>query len=173
MQYESIILELMTRIKNLEIELAATKETVNKLEQAVLSVHEDSFDDHSTRTTSYGKTTDAMLNICYAYGKHAYFSTDANIGELADSASAESGMNRNSAFMYIYAVKSMLEGVVFKRTINKKALRLYLNSIHQEFGKSGLSKALAATRAYVQYLQEKNIPHESAQQICEEFAGLL
>ena len=175
MQYESVILELMTRIKNLESELATAKTAISDLERIVYA--EDNTtpatSESNSRSTAYTKTNDHMLNVCYTYGKRAYLSTNANIGELADRVASETGMNRNSAFMYIYAVKSMMEGVVFKRGINKKALRQYLNAIHQEFGKEGLTKAVTATKAHAAYLQENGIPYESTRQIAEEFERLL
>ena len=84
MQYETIILELMARIKTLENDVAAMKTTVQSLEEAINSVGNPDLDidvdspdaatsTPSTRnTTTYTKTTEHMIDVCYTYGKKAY-----------------------------------------------------------------------------------------------------
>ena len=181
MQYETIILELMARIKTLETDVANMKTTIQSLEAAVNSVGNLDFDmdvdspDMTTpissarNTTTYTKTTEHMIDVCYAYGKKAYSTPDANIGDYADLVAAETGMNRNSAFMYIYGVKNLLEGKVFKRAISIKALRKYFSAIYEEFGRSGLANAIQATRANVEYRQSYNLPSASIVALCNEF----
>lgn len=181
MQYETIILELMARIKILENEVADMKSTIQSLEATVnsagipdLDIDADSIDavapSSSVRnTTTYTKTTERMMDVCYTYGKKAYRTPDANIGDYADLVAAETGMNRNSAFMYIHGVKNLLEGKVFKRAISTKALRKYFSAIYDEFGKAGLANAIQATRANVEYRQSYNLPSESIIALCNEF----
>ena len=110
-----------------------------------------------------------MIDFCYTCGKKAYENRNINLWELADKAAAATGMNRNSAFMYICAVKSMLEGNVYKRAVNAKAQRKYFNNIYQEYGKAGLSKAIRSARLHAEYRRQCNIPADTVESICQEF----
>lgn len=177
MQYETIILELMSRIKVLEEDVASMKATLRSLEASVNPVETPDMDTSFTpaptscsqNATPYKKMTDHMMDVCYAYGKKAYRTPDANIGDYADTVANETDMNRNSAFMYIHAVKSMLEGKVFKRAISTKALRKYFSAIYNDFGKTGLSNAITATRAHIKYRQSYGVPMDSIIALCDEY----
>lgn len=180
MQYETIILELMTRIKALENDVADIKATIHPLTTPVNPAGISDFDidadisvasipNPSRNTTPYTKMTEQMMDICYNYGKKAYRTPDANIGDYADIVANETGMNRNSAFMYIYAVKNLLEGKVFKRAISAKALRKYFSTIYSEFGNAGLAKAIAASREHIKYRHSYNLPADSIVALCDEF----
>ena len=114
-----------------------------------------------------------MMDVCYAYGKKAYQTPGANIGEYADTAASETNMNRNSAFMYIHAVKNLLDGKVFKRAISIKALRKYFIAIYDDFGKAGLANAIQATRANVEYRKIYDLPSDSIVALCDEFQKKL
>ena len=176
MQYETIILELMSRIKVLEDNAAEMKETIRSLENVIYSADDTNMDTlvtpippASRSTTSYTKTTERMIDVCYAYGKKAYRTPNANIGEYADAVAEETNMNRNSAFMYIHAVKNLLDGKVFKRAISVKALRKYFSTIYEEFGTPGLSNAIKATRANIEYRHSYDLPSGSIIALCDEF----
>lgn len=169
MQYETIILELMSRIKVLEDELTALKERVAALEQAPAETDEPA----TQRTTVYTKTTEHMMDVCYAYGKKAHEIPDASISDYADTVAAETGMNRSSALMYISAVKNLLEGKVFKRAVNNTALRKYFSAIYEESGAAGLAKAIQATRETIAYRTRYGIASDAMTALCEEFEALL
>lgn len=176
MQYENIILELMSRIKVLESDISILKEKILSSESVIQPTEENSLIDNSSttptqspNTTAYIKTTFRMIDVCYLYGKKAYLTSGANIGEYADIVAAETGMNRNSAFMYIHGVKNLLEGKVFKRAISVKALRRYYVLIQEDFGLPGLKKAIAATRANIEYRNKCNLPSDSIISLCDEF----
>ncbi len=178
MQYESIILELMSRIKALEGDVANLKAAIHSLEMKLNSdentdVSAVSAPAAARNTIPYTKMTGEMMDICYSYGKKAYLTPDANIGDFADAAAREARMNRSSALMYIYAVKNMLEGKVFKRTISAKALEKYFSAIYAEFGKAGLSNAIAAARAHIEYRQSCSLPADSIAALCDEFQGKI
>ena len=179
MQYETIILELMTRIKSLETDVSNMKSTIQRLESSIISTEESSAEIDAEipvtpplsprNTTTYTKMTEQMMDTCYNYGKKAHQTPNANIADYADMAAAETGMNRNSAFMYIYAVASLLGGKVFKRAISTKAMRKYFSTIYSEFGKAGLEKAITATRAHIKYRDSYGIPSDSISALCDEF----
>ena len=176
MQYDSIILELMSRIKKLEEEIQELKLRLDSVESSSNTPAfstSDSTPLPSSASSSYSKTTDQMITLCYQYGKNAYLNRSMNLGELADRISAESGMNRSSAFMYICAVKALLEGTVFKRAINAKSIRHYLNSIYQDFGSDGLQKALSSLKLHIEYRIANHIPSESIDEIRKEFENML
>ena len=61
------------------------------------------------------------------------------------------GMNATSATIYIRNLGLMLEGKTFKRTMNGQSFAIYLDRIGEDYGDPVLSKALAATRAHVNY----------------------
>lgn len=93
--------------------------------------------------------TDEMIMICYEYCKR--FFAGENAGTLADKIVYEVGMKRSSAIMYLYAVCAMLEGVVYKRAINTKAIKRYFDMILAEYGRSVLEKAIRATREHIKF----------------------
>lgn len=186
MQYETIILELMTRIKTLEEKTAYLDEKIQTLEAAAFSISSDdaisdTAEDASAsvrtldtqKTVPYQKMNDAMIDICYTLGKKAYQVPDTSISDYAELAGEATGMNQNSAVMYIYAVKSMLAGKAFKRAISTKALRKYFSVIDDEFGKSGLAKAITAVRGHVEYRLSHGISADSIAALCDEFQSRI
>ena len=114
-------------------------------------------------------SSDEMTDICYNYGKQAYISQDTNIKALANNVKLKTGMNPNSAFMYIYVVKNMLSGTIFKRAINNRALEKYFNKINSEYGKQGLKKAIFATRQHASYRNEFGCPVKSVITLCDKY----
>ena len=102
MQYEIIILELLSRIKKLEEEVSELKQVLftpssiqRSTENAVSGIYEEN-DDNSV---SYKKMTDEMIDICYKSGKK--LASGESVQELADDIAESTGMNRNSAIMYL------------------------------------------------------------------------
>ena len=93
MQYDTIILELLSRIKVLESEVDSLKHTVSMLEQCSEATDSAAPAPEApvaerARSTSYVRLTDHMADTCYAYGKRASLSPDINLSELAASAAA-------------------------------------------------------------------------------------
>ena len=175
-----IILELMSRIKVLEDNMATLKAKVDVLEQQSVETKsqvvmtEESVENKTAPANSgYGKTTEAMMDACYEYGKKAHQTSYANVGEYAELVVQATGMNKASAIMYIYAVWSMIEGVTYKRAINSKATKKYFDRIYQEFGASGLQNAIKATRGHAAYRQQFGHPVDSIMAICKKYEQLL
>ena len=174
MQYEIVILELLTRIKKLE-------EEVNELKQVVfsspdmLSSTEDvsrfAYEENVDTSVSYRKMTDEMIDICYKCGK--MLAAGESVQELADGIHEETGMNRNSAIMYLYAVQGMLEGTIYKRAISAKAMRRYYDIIWNEKGSAGLKKAIKATRLHIAYRRECGHMVDSIEEICDQYEARL
>ena len=74
MQYETIILELLSRIKKLEDEVAALKQAQNRTINIQtyndeISNEEDNYTAQMEPTVPYKKMTDEMIDICYKSGK--------------------------------------------------------------------------------------------------------
>lgn len=172
MQYETIILELLSRIKRLE-------DDVNEPKLAQSATHtadetmETGTDDQILveNTASYKKMTDEMINICYKCGKKAV--AGESVQELADDIADSTGMNRNSAVMYLYAVQGMLEGKIYKRAISAKAMKKYYDSIFNEYGSAGLKKAIYATRLHIEYRRECGHTVDSIEEICNAYENRL
>ena len=164
MQYETIILELLSRIKKLEEDVEELKQSrqYNVVEQENAT---------SVSSVSYTKMTDEMIEICYKCGKMVFQGENAQ--ELADDVAEETGMNRNSAFMYIYVVSSLLSGEVFKRAISKKALEIYFKKIFNEYGSAGLKKAIKATRLHIDYRKSCGHTVDSIEEACDKAEARL
>ncbi len=176
METEKIIIELFSRIKNLEEDVAKLKEMIAVLNafptDRVSKSIPDDIERMSTgakKTKSYTKTTDEMIETCYEHGKKAYDNPDADIKEFANEVSQKTGMNKSSAVIYIYVAKSLLKGEIFKRVVSSAALRKYLDNILLEYGKNGLRKALTATELHIEYLKKYNIPVKSFVAIYNEY----
>ena len=167
MQYEAIILELMSRIKKLE-------EEVDSLKNFIVEDKNGSLDDMGIMASKvevsehngsvYKKMTDEMIEMCYNFGKKVY--AGENIQEIADNIVEATGMNRNSAIMYLQVVCNMLEGTIYKRAINAKAIQKYFNNIWNDYGSVGLKKAIKATRLHMEYRKEFGHPVDSIEELC-------
>lgn len=172
MQYETIILELLSRIKTLEDEVTLLKQ---KVEDLSLKSEEDEMNDMQENRNNNSfpiscknkKMTDDMIRICYEYGKKV--SEGKNAQEMADDVVEKTGMNRNSALMYLYAVSGMLDGTVYKRAISAKATKKYFDYILQDYGKKGLEKALDATRQHVEYRRQCGLTPDAIENLCDEY----
>jgi len=174
MQYETIILELLTRIKKLEDEVSELKQALlssstiySSQEDAVNGMYEENTED----SISYRKMTDEMIDICYRGGKKLL--AGESVQELADNIVASTGMNRNSAIMYLYAVLGMLEGTIYKRAISAKAMKRYYDIIWKENGSEGLKKAIRATRLHIEYRRECGHMVDSIEVICDQYEAQL
>ena len=167
MQYETIILELLTRIKKLEEDVAKLK-----AQRASLPISGGETDNQqASETTAYRKMTDEMIEICYKCGKKA--AEGENVQELADDISETTGMNRSSAIMYLYAVQGMLAGTIYKRAISAKAMKKYYDAIFNEYGSAGLRKAIRATRLHIDYRRECGHTVDSIEEICDRYESRL
>ena len=167
MQYEAIILELMSRIKKLEEEVKILKNII--CADANTDQIKDVFkipinESNEYSGTSYKKMTDEMIEICYKFGKKVH--SGDNMQDIADDVVDATGMNRNSAIMYLQVVCSMLDGVVYKRAINSKAIQKYFENIWNEYGSRGLQKAVKATRLHIEYRKECGHTVDSIEELC-------
>ena len=122
-------------------------------------------------TVSYKKMTDEMIDICYKCGKKLV--AGESVQELADDIADSTGMNRNSAVMYLYAVQGMLEGTIYKRAISAKAMRRYYDTIWNESGREGLKKAIRATRLHIDYRRDCGHTVDSIEEICDQYESRL
>ena len=174
MQYETIILELLSRIKKLEDDVSELKrvQAVSNVIPASIACEEDNMSiEVGESTVAYKKMTDEMIDICYKSGKKV--ANGENAQELADDIAESTGMNRSSAVMYLYAVQGMLSGTIYKRAISAKALKKYLDTIWNEYGSQGLKKAIHATRLHVEYRRSCGHMVDSIEEICDQYERRL
>ena len=174
MQYETIILELLSRIKKLEDDVGELKralDTMNVMPTSLVQGEDDAELTVREATVAYKKMTDEMIDICYKCGKRV--ANGENAQELADDIADSTGMNRNSAVMYLYAVQGMLNGVIFKRSISATAMKKYFDTIWNEYGSKGLRKAIQATRLHVDYRRSCGHMVDSIEEICNRYEGRL
>lgn len=62
-------------------------------------------------------------------------------------------MNKTSAKDYIYVFNKMMEGTEYKRTINQKATKFYLDGIKRDYGIEQLNIALQSVEKHVTYYE--------------------
>ena len=170
MQYETIILELLSRIKKLEEDVEILKKAQSECGNSTTSILVDNNTSVATRRESvvaYKKMTDDMIEMCYRCGKKV--SEGESAPELADDIVDETGMNRNSALMYLYAVSGMLKGEVYKRAISAKALKFFFERISNDFGSKGLKNAIRATKLHIDYRRDCGLPVDSIKEICDNY----
>lgn len=174
MQYETIILELLSRIKKLEDDVSELKQALNTrtaIQTPVINNEECVIPTARESTIEYKKTTDEMIEMCYKYGKR--LANGENAQELAEQITDATGMNRNSAIMYLYAVQGMLDGVIYKRSINATAMKRYFDWIYNEYGSQGLRKAIHATRLHVEYRRSFGHMVDSIEEVCARYEKRL
>ena len=174
MQYETIILELLSRIKKLEDDVNELKRALDVRNSVPTILTQDEGNGEPTireATVAYKKMTDEMIDICYKCGKKV--ANGENAQELADDIAESTGMNRSSAIMYLYAVQGMLSGTIFKRAISAKALKKYFDTIWNEDGRKGLRKAIQATRLHVDYRRSCGHMVDSIEEICDQYESRL
>lgn len=174
MQYETIMLEMLSRIKKLENDIDDLKRFINGA--PATHGHITNTSGYTTQTVrestiEYKKTTDEMIELCYKYGKQ--LANGGNVHELADKITNSTGMNRNSAIMYLYAVEGMLDGTIYKRSINATALKRYFDWIYNEYGPQGLKKAIHATKLHVEYRRSFGHMVDSIEEICRRYENRL
>ena len=147
MQYETIILELMSRVQKLEEEVEQLKSVVSNgsIEQAEIQPKKNV------------KVTPEMTRECYEQAKIAYRNHYVYIDELAEEVSKKTGMNYNTAKMNIGSITKMLRGEEYNRLLSADALDLCLGWIYEDFGLKGLENALTATELHIEYLKTKDM----------------
>lgn len=172
MQYESVILELMSRIKTLETsyealegQVAALEEQVDRLGQEAAPGDGEEGPSHPGRR----RMTESMIQRCYRGGVRLYREQGADLRGEAREIVRETGMNENSAIMYICAVQRMLQGTVYKRAINAAATACYFDWIRRDFGDDFLRRAVAAARAHIAYRQDCGHPVDGLEALCDDY----
>ena len=170
MQYETIILEMLSRIKKLEEDVEKLKKSQSECELNTTRTLDDTDMSIVSRRESpvtYKKMTDDMIEMCYRCGRKV--SEGESAPELADDIVDETGMNRNSALMYLYAVSGMLKGEIYKRAISAKAMKFFFERIFNDFGSAGLKNAIKATKLHINYRKDCGIPVDTIEEICESY----
>lgn len=163
MQYETIILEMMSRIQKLEEEVEHLKRivTANDFEQP---------DTHIKRNV---KVTPEMTRLCYEKAKDAYNNQYLDTNDLAQDVSDRTGMNFNTAKMNIYSIVQMLKGEEYKRLLSADSLDLCFDMIYKEFGKQGLENALTATKLHIDYLKTKDMATVKLLSVYDRYKNII
>ena len=174
MQYETIILELLSRIKKLEEDVEMLKKSHSTYDHNSSEKNHDmevSVMSKQDSSVVYKKMTDEMIEMCYLCGKKVSMGDSAP--DLADDIVDATGMNRNSALMYLYAVSGMLNGEIYKRAISSKALKYFFDRISNEYGSKGLRKAIQATKLHIDYRRDCGHTVDSIEAICSYYEGKI
>jgi len=167
MQYETIILEMLARIKKLEEDVSILKQEQSTF-FAMHCVEEESGGDS---TVPRQKITDERIDICYSYAKRVF--AGENIQKVADEVVEETGMNCSTVIMYLYAINGMLKGTIYKRGISAKATRRYFDIIFREYGSEGLKKAVLSVGLHIDYQKECGFTTNSIEVVYDEYKNKL
>lgn len=107
---------------------------------------------------------------CYEYGKRVAE------GELykgiAAKNVAKTGMDEDSAQIYIRCVRSMIRGERYTGTVNEMAVSRFLTNIMNDYGFDGLRRALGSLRMHLDYQKLYNTL-TGLEQIYREFMDVL
>lgn len=177
MEYEKVILEMLSRIQVLEEQVRELQGERRPSPMPHPMPHPmpqhmmGHFPPRPHRTNM--KVTDEMLKACYDAGKEAHKNEDLDVGKLADGVSLDTGMNRNNALMTIYAVVALLNGELYKRGISGKATERYFEYILQDYGKGGLQKAIAAMRLHIDYRRALHHNVDLLETVCDAYQAKI
>ncbi|MBT2583151.1 hypothetical protein [Planococcus sp. ISL-109] len=103
-------------------------------------------------TTRRKVINDQTIERAYHVARKVYhleLEKNLAIEHLVDNAQ----MNKTSARDYIYVFSKMMEGSEYKRTINQKATKFYLDGIKRDYGNNQLTVALRAVEKHVAYYE--------------------
>jgi hypothetical protein len=93
------------------------------------------------------KITTNMIKNAYSIGKLQH--EGSLTLEEASTQLEDSGMNKNSAKYYLYAVTGLLSGNTYGGTISQEAIEYFLAQISAEYGKDRLILALKAFESHL------------------------
>lgn len=163
MQYETIILELMSRVQKLE-------EEVEQLKSAVKA---NSFEQTENQAKKNVKVTPEMTRECYKQAKKAYKNHYIYSDDLAEEVSKKTGMNYNTAKMNIHSMTQMLRGEEYNRLLSADSLDLCLKLICDDFGQKGLENALNATKLHIEYLKTKDMATAKLLSVYNKYENII
>ena len=104
-------------------------------------------------TTKRKAINDQAIKYAYDVARKVYhleLEKNRAIDHLVDNAQ----MNKTSARDYIYVFSKMMEGSEYKRPINQKATKFYLDGIQRDYGNTQLTIALRAAEKHVAYYED-------------------
>jgi len=96
------------------------------------------------------KITEESVSKIYDLAKEVYSGARSK-GAAAELAVSSGLMSKGSAQDYIQNFRYIMDGFVYKRTMNLAGTRVFLERINQDFGNSKLKQALEVVSAHVKY----------------------
>lgn len=159
MQYETVILELLSRVQKLEEEVSELKTSVefNEEKQVKRNV----------------KVSPEMTELCYEKAKLLCNNENLNMDDLAQEVSKQTGMNFNTAKMNIHSITKMLKGEGYNRILSSDSLDLCLSLIYDEYGYGGLYKALKSTKLHIEYLKTKGMATQKLYSVYNKYEQMI
>lgn len=117
--------------------------------------------------------TDVMIEKCYIAGKRIFEDKNLNLWSLADNVHKATGMNKNSAYFSIYAVRDLLCGNEYRISIGAEHIKKFLDYIKIDYGKNGLEKATKSLDEYITYKQQTGNPLKKLADVNNAYKALL
>lgn len=116
------------------------------------------------------KITLQNIYDCYEYGKRIA-NNELDVG-AASLRLARTGMNIDSAKIYLRCVKSLIKGERYTGTVNELALSHFLTAITSDYGFDGLRTALNSVKLHLEY-QKSYQNLSNIKRIYNEFLDVL
>lgn len=114
----------------------------------------------------------AKYEEAYRVGKLVH--EGAMRGSEAERHLAATGLNPNSAMDYVYALRQMLKGHRYERTLSSSATEDFLLWIQRDFGAESFKKAVAALQQHIEYYQSlTNVPMRSHVAVFQKYCDVL
>ena len=101
------------------------------------------------------KITLEMIKLCYCYGK-LYYNNEVTLEKAKSEIHCQTNMNISSCQIYVYNLKQMLEGKLFKRYMSILSYEYYLNTIKKEFSEKIFYNALNSFHKHIEYKEKIN-----------------
>lgn len=147
MNYDKVIVGLLSRIEVLEEEVRALKKGLGELNTET-QVNNQKGEAKPMKVKIRKKEVEAL----YKYAKLVY-EGEISRDEAIEIISREYKLNKNSISDYFYGFKSMIHGEKYVRTMNTMGTRYFFEQILKDYGKSALKRALHATMEHIIYYE--------------------
>ncbi len=97
-----------------------------------------------------GKISVDTINAAYDVARRVYANQLTEVDAVSELV-GQQAMNPASALIYVRNLRSMLNGITFKRTMSARSFAVYLDRISDDFGSIAARAALASVRGHIEY----------------------
>jgi len=100
------------------------------------------------------KVSESQIHAVYELGKQVA-NNELGLSAAAEILAEEYRMKQSTAVSYVNTLRCILDGREYQRTVNLAATRYFLERIRDDFGQSGLQRAVSACNQHLRYYGRK------------------